>query len=125
VPVLLALLAPSVVGYGVFLAITAFFSVQAVRPEVMTAASAVLLLTTIACMAALVDPLGAPGAALATSIGGCAGAAVLVRSFLRATGFAPAVLVPGRRELSDYASLIGTIHARLGRRRAAAAAEGA
>lgn len=125
VPVLLALLAPSVVGYGVFLAITAFFSVQAVRPEVMTGASAVLLLATIGGMAGLVAPLGAAGAALATSIGACVGAAVLARSFVRASACSPAALLPGRRELEDYASLVRALHARLGRRRAAAAAEGA
>jgi hypothetical protein len=96
-----------------------------VRPEAMTVAAAVLLLATIACMAVFVGPFGAEGAALATSIGTCIGTAVIGRSFLRASGCSPAALLPGRRELADYASLLRGISARLGRRRAAPATEGA
>lgn len=125
VPVLLALLAPSLLAYSVFLAVTAFFSVQTVRPEVMTAAAAVLLVATIACMSVLVGPFGAAGAALATSIGTCTGTAVLGRSFLRVSGCAPRALLPGRPELEDYVSLLRGLPARVGRRRAAPAAEGA
>jgi O-antigen/teichoic acid export membrane protein len=125
VPVLLALLAPSLLAYGVFLAVTAFFSVQTVRPEVMTVAAAVLLVATIACMTVFVGPFGAAGAALATSIGTCIGTAVIGRSFLRASGYSPAALLPGRRELADYASLLRGISARLCRRRVAPATEGA
>jgi O-antigen/teichoic acid export membrane protein len=125
VPVLLALLTPSLLAYSVFLAITAFFSVQMVRPEVMTAAAAVLLVATIACMFVLVGAFGAAGAALATSIGSCIGAAVLGRSFLRASGCPLRALLPGRRELEDYVSLLRGLPARVGRRRATPAAEGA
>jgi O-antigen/teichoic acid export membrane protein len=124
VPFLLALLAPSLLAYSVFLAVTAFFSVQTVRPEVMTGAAVVLLVATILCMAVLVGPFGAVGAALATSIGTCMGTAVLVRSFLRASGCSTHALLPGRREVEDYVSLVRRLVGRVGRRRAAPATEG-
>ncbi len=125
VPLLLALLVPSVVAYGAFLALTAFFSVQVVRPEVMTVASTVMLGTTFASMAVLVPAFGAAGAAVATSIGSCAGTAHLARSFSRLGGRRPSSLVPGPAEVRDYHALARTLLARLGRRRPTAAAEGA
>jgi O-antigen/teichoic acid export membrane protein len=125
VPLLLLLLVPSVVAYGAFLALTAFFSAQVVRPELMTVASAVMLGTTLVGMAVLVPVLGAAGAAVATSVGSCAGAAHLARSFARLGGRAPSSLVPGRAEVRDYEALARTLHGRIGRRRASAAAEGA
>jgi O-antigen/teichoic acid export membrane protein len=124
VPLLLGLLVPSVVAYGAFLALTAFFTVQVVKPELMTVASAVMLGTTLACAAVLVPALGAAGAAVATSIGSGVGAAHLVRSFARLGSRAPATLVPGRTELRDYVALARMLAARIGRRRTAPAAEG-
>jgi O-antigen/teichoic acid export membrane protein len=125
VPLLLAQLVPSVVAYGAFLALTAFFSAQEVRPELMTVASAVMLGTTLAAMVVLVPLLGAAGAAVATSIGSCAGAAHLARSFARLGGRRPSALVPGRAEVRDYEALARTLLARIGRRRPSAAVEGA
>jgi O-antigen/teichoic acid export membrane protein len=125
VPLLLGLLVPSVVAYGAFLALTAFFSAQEVRPELMTVASAVMLGTTLAALGLLVPVLGAAGAAAATSVGTCAGAAHLARSFGRHGGRQPSALVPGRAEARDYEALARMALARTGRRRATTAPEGA
>jgi O-antigen/teichoic acid export membrane protein len=124
VPLLLGLLVPSVVAYGAFLALTAYFSVQVVSPELMTFASTLMLGTTLVLMALLVPVLGAPGAAVATSLGSSVGVAHLVRSFAHLGGRTPGSLVPGRAELRDYLALARMVPTRMGRRRSAPATEG-
>jgi O-antigen/teichoic acid export membrane protein len=121
-PGLLALLVPAVLSYGAFLAVTAFFSVQVVRPELMSVASVLMLVSTILTMAVLVPSAGAAGAAVATSVGGVVGAGLLARRFLRTTGLAVEALVPGRAEASAYVTLARGAITRIVRRRAEPAA---
>jgi len=124
VPWLLALLVPSVLAYGTFLGLTTYFSVQAVKPELMTVASLLMLGSTLVCMVALVPILGDAGAAVATSMGSILGASQLVRAFARLGGRSPSTLVPGRAELRDYAALGRAFRTRLGQRGAQARVEG-
>jgi O-antigen/teichoic acid export membrane protein len=77
----------------------------------------VLLVTppTLALYAALIPPLGAVGAALASSLSYIATTLIAWFYFRRVTGLGLRALRPGRAEIADYGLLLGRIRQRLGR----------
>jgi O-antigen/teichoic acid export membrane protein len=105
VPLLLALLIPANIAFALFPALTAFFGVQLVRPELVSGATAVMLGLSAVAMFAAVPILGNAGAALATSFGAVVGVGYLVRRFLRTTGLPLRRLVPTSADLGDYMQL--------------------
>jgi O-antigen/teichoic acid export membrane protein len=79
----LALLLPGVVVYGPVTILVVYLSVRRGRPRLSLAVSVVAMLVTIAAAFALIPPFGASGAAVASSIGYAAGAALGWAFFLR------------------------------------------
>jgi O-antigen/teichoic acid export membrane protein len=120
VPMLLALLVPAVIAFAAFPALSAFFGVQVVKPEVVSGAAVTMLAVSVLAMLAAVPVFGAAGAAVATSIGAILGVGYLVSCFIRTTGRRFSDLVPGAADLRDYASLAGRVSRRPDPRTAAA-----
>jgi O-antigen/teichoic acid export membrane protein len=118
VTALLAILMPGVLGASVFWALHTFLAVQLAQPAIVTRIALVGLAVNAGLCLALVPPLGLWGAALATTTANALLAAMALRSF-RAVAAVPARdLVPGRRELADYAALARPALVRLGMGRA-------
>ena len=108
VPMFIALLVPAVVAFAAFPALSAFFGVQIVKPEVVSRAAGAMLAVCVLTMLAAVPVLGGgAGAAVATSIGAIVGVGYLVRCFIRTTGRRFSDLVPRAADLREYASLVG------------------
>jgi O-antigen/teichoic acid export membrane protein len=105
VPLLLALLVPANIAFALFPALTAFFGVQLVRPELVSGATALMLGLSAIAMFAAVPVLGNAGAALATSTGAVVGVGYLVRRFLRVTGRPLRDLAPTAADLREYVRL--------------------
>jgi O-antigen/teichoic acid export membrane protein len=105
VPLLLALLVPANIAFALFPALTAFFGVQLVRPELVSGATAVMLGLSALTMFAAVPGLGNTGAALGTSTGAVLGVGYLVWRFLRATGRPLRDLAPTAADLREYVQL--------------------
>jgi O-antigen/teichoic acid export membrane protein len=112
VPLLLALLVPAVIAFAAFPALTAFFGVQLVRPELVSGATAVMLGLSALGMFAAVPLFGNAGAALATSTGAVVGVGYLVRRFLRTTGRPLRDLAPTTADLHEYVQLASHLSAR-------------
>jgi O-antigen/teichoic acid export membrane protein len=72
----LALLLPGVVVYGPVTILVVYLSVRRGRPRLSLAVSVVAMIVTIAAAFALIPPFGASGAAVASTIGYAAGAAL-------------------------------------------------
>jgi O-antigen/teichoic acid export membrane protein len=113
VPSLLALLVPAVIAFAVFPALTAFFGVQVVKPEVVTMAAAIMLGASVLGMLAAVPVFGSGGAAVATSAGAIVGVGYLMRCFIQTTGCQLGDLIPGPADLRDYVSLARRLSPRL------------
>jgi O-antigen/teichoic acid export membrane protein len=79
----LALLLPGVVLYGPVTILVVYLSVRHGRPRLSLAVSVVAMLVTIGAAVALIPPFGGSGAAVASSIGYVAGAALAWVFFLR------------------------------------------
>jgi O-antigen/teichoic acid export membrane protein len=82
----LALLLPGVVLYGPVTILVVYLSVRRGRPRLSLAVSITAVVVTIAAALALIPPYGSAGAAVASSIGYVAGAALAWLSFLRLAG---------------------------------------
>jgi O-antigen/teichoic acid export membrane protein len=79
----LALLLPGVVLYGPVSILVVYLSVRRGRPRLSLVVSVVAMAITIAAAVALIPPYGSPGAAVASSIGYVAGAALAWFFFAR------------------------------------------
>ena len=105
VPVLLALLVPGVICFAAFPSLSAYFGVQVVRPELVSIAAGLTLVSTLLGIFALVPLFGAAGAAASTSVAALVGVGFASRCFCRSAGASLRAFVPGASELRDYASL--------------------
>jgi O-antigen/teichoic acid export membrane protein len=85
----LALLMPGVVAYAPVTVLVVYLSVRRGRPRLSLAVSIASGLTTLALCLALVPPFGITGAAIASSLGYVAGAALAWMFFARLTRLRP------------------------------------
>ena len=79
----LALLLPGVVAYGPVTILVVYLSVRRGRPRLSLAVSVLAMVVTTAASFALIPPFGAEGAAVASTLGYAAGAALAWLLFLR------------------------------------------
>jgi O-antigen/teichoic acid export membrane protein len=113
VPPVLAILVPGVLGLSSFWVLHTFFTVQLGRPAIVTRIAVVTLAANAVLCLALVPPFGLWGAAVATTIANLACAALSFWRFREEAGVRLPTLLPGRRELRDYAELARTVRRRL------------
>ena len=105
----LAILIPGIVGLSGFWALHTFFTVQMGSPRIVTRIAVITMIVNVAMNIALVPVIGIWGAAAATTVANIVSAILSFRRFRAESGIPVHDLLPGRRELRDYRTLIGSL----------------
>lgn len=108
-PTVLAILLPGIVGLSGFWALHTFFTVQMGSPAIVTRIAIITMGVNVVINGALVPPFGIWGAAIATTIANVISAILSFSRFRAESGTPVRDLLPGRSEVRDYVTLIGSL----------------
>jgi len=108
-PSVLAILVPGIVGLSGFWALHTFFTVQMASPKIVTRIALVTMGVNVVITLALVPPLGIWGAAIAATVANVISALLSFTRFRAESGGGFRDLLPGRAEVRDYVTLIGSL----------------